>query len=370
MDSCIQNTNIIYEDINKDYAHAKLGTFSTIIMKKNNYINATKLCNGALKESRFWFKNKTSKILIESLKNIVGEEVVIKILKGDKYTHGTYVHPKLMVHIAAWCNDEYAIRISDIIFMNTVNKTFESNANIKIDTNNYEGDNFCAHEIGYYDVVINKVTNYVNITKILRSYNKSFNEWHDDKLTKDYLTKISTDSCIDVYNLITVVKNAPKSFCGTYAHISVAVNIILWCNSCNVYKIVVQKNIVKESIVIPKISCTYLIFVGSVFEKRKLCKIDKSVSDNDIVAKYGKTKNLKKRFKDHKLTYGKIELMLFEPVHKKNLKIAEDKIGNYFVKKGLKIKMRGKSELVHFSDTDLEDIKEKYKRVAVKINNV
>jgi hypothetical protein len=37
--------NIIFKNIDEDYAYGKYADFTVIIMKKNRYINATRLCN-------------------------------------------------------------------------------------------------------------------------------------------------------------------------------------------------------------------------------------------------------------------------------------------------------------------------------------
>jgi len=42
--------NIIFKDIDDKYAYGKLGNFKVMLMKKNGYINATKLCKDAKKE--------------------------------------------------------------------------------------------------------------------------------------------------------------------------------------------------------------------------------------------------------------------------------------------------------------------------------
>lgn len=36
-------------------------------------------------------------------------------MTGKNLTRGTYVHPKLIIHIAAWCDPEYALQVSDIV---------------------------------------------------------------------------------------------------------------------------------------------------------------------------------------------------------------------------------------------------------------
>lgn len=110
--------NIIFEDIDKHYAYGKLGPFNVVIMKKNGYINATKLCKDACKEYRFWAENKSSRELIDEVKlGYVGilTDPIIKILTGDNFTRGTYVHHDLIIHIASWCSAKYAIQVSKIV---------------------------------------------------------------------------------------------------------------------------------------------------------------------------------------------------------------------------------------------------------------
>ncbi|AVG47936.1 KilA-N and DUF3627 domain-containing protein [Megavirus chiliensis] len=111
--------NIIIEEINDKYAIGKMGDFKVIIMKKNGFINATNLCKCASKDFKHWKENKTAKILIKELISSAGipTDEVIMTITGGKITkiRGTYVHPKLIIHIAAWCSAEYALKISDIV---------------------------------------------------------------------------------------------------------------------------------------------------------------------------------------------------------------------------------------------------------------
>ena len=47
--------NTIYENIDESYAYARLGELDVIMMKKNGYINATKLCHKNKKEFSNWY---------------------------------------------------------------------------------------------------------------------------------------------------------------------------------------------------------------------------------------------------------------------------------------------------------------------------
>jgi hypothetical protein len=117
--------NIIFKDIDDKYAYGKLGNFKVMLMKKNGYINATKLCKDATnlckdakKDFFHWKENKNAKELITELKSSLGiprELLILKIMKGDYITRGTYVHPQLIIHIASWCSPKYALQVSNIV---------------------------------------------------------------------------------------------------------------------------------------------------------------------------------------------------------------------------------------------------------------
>ena len=104
---------IIYKDIDSKYAYAKLDKLDVIMMKKNGYINATKLCDNAGKRFRQWKANKSSKQLIEEVAK-ENNTPIQKIMEGKYITRGTYVHPKLIIHIVSWCNPKYALIVSNI----------------------------------------------------------------------------------------------------------------------------------------------------------------------------------------------------------------------------------------------------------------
>lgn len=68
--------SIIFEDINDKYAYGQYGEIKVMIMKKNGYVNATKLC--ALSKKRFdhWLANKQSKELMNEInKEIPGPDI-------------------------------------------------------------------------------------------------------------------------------------------------------------------------------------------------------------------------------------------------------------------------------------------------------
>jgi hypothetical protein len=121
-------TKIAYETIytSKDgitYSWGKYGDFKVII-NNYGYINATHLCgltttkNGNKKEFRTWMQTTQSKEMIEKLSSsvrILTDEIIIQPTNLPNEIRGTYVHPKLIPHIASWASVEFAFKVSDII---------------------------------------------------------------------------------------------------------------------------------------------------------------------------------------------------------------------------------------------------------------
>ncbi|ANB51039.1 hypothetical protein [Powai lake megavirus] len=125
--------NVIFENINDEYALGKFGDLEVVMMRENGYVNATNLCKKCGKDYKNWNQNSYSKELIKELikqlsqinnnqikkKSSAGNPAaeVTHTVKGGKLTiiRGTYVHPKLIIHIASWCSTEYAMKVSDIV---------------------------------------------------------------------------------------------------------------------------------------------------------------------------------------------------------------------------------------------------------------
>ncbi|AVL93475.1 putative KilA-N domain-containing protein [Megavirus vitis] len=112
--------NVVFQDINEQYAYGQYSEFVVIIDKYTGYINATKLCglNNNGKGFKNWLPNKHSKELIKEVAKLAGipaDHVIDKVSKGLNEIRGSYAHPKLIPHIASWCSCEFALKVSDII---------------------------------------------------------------------------------------------------------------------------------------------------------------------------------------------------------------------------------------------------------------
>ncbi|AKI80607.1 kila N-terminal domain N1R/P28 DNA binding protein [Acanthamoeba polyphaga mimivirus] len=128
--------NIMISQINDEYYLGQYGSFEVIIMAKNDYINVTKLCsmakskNGKSKLFIHWKETADAQELITEVSSAIGmtiSELLVTIQSGNKnltITRGTYAHPKLVPHIAAWASKKFAVMVSDIINEHFAKKMF------------------------------------------------------------------------------------------------------------------------------------------------------------------------------------------------------------------------------------------------------
>ena len=178
--------NVIFKDINDDYAWGKYGNFKVIMMKENGYINATKLCaeattkNGNKKELKHWKANTDTKVIMDEISFEVGiphDQLSITIT-GGKLTiiRGTYVHPMLITPIANWISPKFAIRLGIWIeewknySEENFSKYYDELANLEASQNSckeftiknilkkkYKGKTEVPTEMGYIDLLTNNL---------------------------------------------------------------------------------------------------------------------------------------------------------------------------------------------------------------------
>ncbi|AUD40226.1 N1R/p28 family protein [Flamingopox virus FGPVKD09] len=126
-------SDLVTREIDERFCYIKYDTFELIMMKENNYVNATKLCKLGGKDFHRWKRLDGSKALIEEIKRINnvwkiksappdlgGLEVIITVESEGKSNKkyevaGSYVHQDLLPHIASWISPSFAIKVSKII---------------------------------------------------------------------------------------------------------------------------------------------------------------------------------------------------------------------------------------------------------------
>lgn len=111
---------ITFQSLDNEYEWGTYFDFKVLIMTKNSYINATKMCQDGNKQFKHWLDNQGSKDLISEFESSAGipadEKWIITITGGhNSEIRGTYVHRKLITHIASWISPAIAVKVSDIV---------------------------------------------------------------------------------------------------------------------------------------------------------------------------------------------------------------------------------------------------------------
>ena len=118
-----QLRDIEFEKINDEYCYGQYAKFKVVMMRKNGYINATKMCGDiseiVKKKKQFidWKRTQNAKDLINELSASTGIPVDTFDMTPcvENKLRGTYVHPDLIPHIASWASPKFAIKVSKIV---------------------------------------------------------------------------------------------------------------------------------------------------------------------------------------------------------------------------------------------------------------
>ncbi|QRI42926.1 N1R/p28-like protein [Cheloniid poxvirus 1] len=106
----------------RDFNFVKYNEVCLIIMKSNNYINASRLCESQNRDFRNWKKLMASKFLIKDVKEInkqfktPNNKMIIEINNEvNSKIQGFYVHQDLIYPIAYWISPIFAVKVNKII---------------------------------------------------------------------------------------------------------------------------------------------------------------------------------------------------------------------------------------------------------------
>ena len=115
--------------------------------------------------------------------------------------------------------------------------------------------------------------------------------------------------------------------------------------------------------------CIYLLSLGKVKELRGTFGIKPEIDDELMVYKYGFTKDINRRLKEHNTDYGKmknviIDLELFNYIDPKYTSEAEADIRDIFETYDNSLNISGRNELVVLNKKQLDRIKKEYTRTG------
>ena len=77
---------------------------------KDGYVNATAMCKAAGKMIGHWSQNAGNQKVLASLASRIGipiSELVTVNMGGAPDVKGTWVYPKVALHLANWCSEDF-----------------------------------------------------------------------------------------------------------------------------------------------------------------------------------------------------------------------------------------------------------------------
>ncbi|KAG2172413.1 hypothetical protein INT43_004955 [Umbelopsis isabellina] len=108
---------ITFQSVDNEYEWGTYFDLKVLIMSRNGYINATKMCQDHNKRLDHWLHNSWSKDYINSFGGVPGKSgtpCIVVINSGSNDNRGTYVHLDIITYIAAWISVETARKVSSI----------------------------------------------------------------------------------------------------------------------------------------------------------------------------------------------------------------------------------------------------------------
>ncbi|WP_353571499.1 KilA-N domain-containing protein [Candidatus Albibeggiatoa sp. nov. BB20] len=90
-----------------------------IRQRSDGYIDATAMCKATGKQWKHYNENTSTKAFILALSSEVGiptSELIQSLSGGNPQKQGTWVHPRVAIHLAQWCSPEFAVKVTSWVF--------------------------------------------------------------------------------------------------------------------------------------------------------------------------------------------------------------------------------------------------------------
>ena len=88
-------------------------------LSDDGYVNATAMCRATGKKFYDYARLKTTQKYLEALSSVAGipaTDLARSVQGGDPKFQGTWVHPKVAIHLAQWCSPEFAVFVTELVF--------------------------------------------------------------------------------------------------------------------------------------------------------------------------------------------------------------------------------------------------------------
>lgn len=85
----------------------------------DGYVNATAICQATGKRINNYLRAETTKEYLEALsrKTLISVSALIQVVKGGlSELQGTWVHPKVAIHLSMWADADIAVQVTEWVF--------------------------------------------------------------------------------------------------------------------------------------------------------------------------------------------------------------------------------------------------------------
>lgn len=100
--------------------HSPIATIDNILIREaDGYVNATRMCKAAGKKLNDYTRSAQAKAFFDALASNTGYPVLELVQGrpgGSPLSRGTWVHPKVAIHLAQWLSADFAVTVSGVIF--------------------------------------------------------------------------------------------------------------------------------------------------------------------------------------------------------------------------------------------------------------
>lgn len=95
-----------------------LNSMTIFQRSEDGYMNATAMCKAAEKEMKHYNSNAGTREFLEELSLEVGIPTaeLIQVVRGGRNWQGTWVHPKVAIHLAQWLSPRFAVKVTGWVY--------------------------------------------------------------------------------------------------------------------------------------------------------------------------------------------------------------------------------------------------------------
>lgn len=88
-------------------------------LSTDGYVDATEMCQANGKKFYDYSRLKSTQKYLEALSRSAGIPVdllIRQVTVGENEERGTWVHPKVAIHLGQWCSPQFAVFVTDLVF--------------------------------------------------------------------------------------------------------------------------------------------------------------------------------------------------------------------------------------------------------------